>query len=110
MQMRYSRSVVDLQSRSPAATAQNLVSACSVLGTFVYDSALEKIGVIQDISIESASGCITCVMLRVSSRFGIYHHSRSLPWKSLSYSMELGGYIADNDSRPEGLSADRAFA
>lgn len=74
-----------------------VISVRGILATCVYNNALEKIGIIHDIGIERSNGRVSVIVLRVNGRLSIHRQSRSLSWKSLSYSTELGGYILDSD-------------
>lgn len=96
----------------PTADRTNeMVSAHRILGSHVYNCALEKVGVIHDIYIEEVSGRVSCLMLRAGGLLSIHHHSYPLAWRSLSYCAELGGYIADADyNTPQSVTAEPAFA
>ena len=84
-------------SNSVHATAptDKAVSAHKVLGTWVYTPSLERLGFVQDISIDQLSGRVSSVMLRMRGALHLRHHSYPLLWELLEYSMELGGYIVD---------------
>jgi sporulation protein YlmC with PRC-barrel domain len=96
----------------PTADRTNeMVSAHRLLGTRVYNCALENLGVIQDIYIEKASASISYVMVRTGGLLSIHHHSYPLAWKSLTYCTELCGYITDSKyNAPQSMMADRALA
>jgi sporulation protein YlmC with PRC-barrel domain len=71
------------------------LSAHKVLGTWVYTPALERLGFVQDLSIDHDTGRVSSVMLRIGGRLHMHHRSCPLPWASLGYSTELEGFIVD---------------
>jgi hypothetical protein len=75
----------------------NLIAAHQVQGTSVYNTALEKLGAVEDIMIDKASGRIAYAVLSFGGFLGIGDRSYPLPWEKLSYSKELGGYVVDVD-------------
>jgi sporulation protein YlmC with PRC-barrel domain len=75
----------------------NLIAAHQVQGTSVYNTTLEKLGTIEDIMIDKASGRIAYAVLSFGGFLGIGDRSYPLPWEKLSYNKELGGYVVDVD-------------
>ncbi len=72
-----------------------LIAAHKVQGTSVYNTALEKLGSVEDIMIDKASGRIAYAVLSFGGFLGIGDHYFPLPWEKLSYNKELGGYVVD---------------
>ena len=74
-----------------------LIAAHKVQGANVYSTALEKLGTVEDIMIDKASGRIAYAILSFGGFLGIGDRYYPLPWERLNYNMELGGYIVDID-------------
>lgn len=75
----------------------NLIAAHQVQGTSVYNTALEKLGSVEDVMIDKASGRIAYAVLSFGGFLGIGDHYYPLPWEKLRYDPEMGGYIVDVD-------------
>lgn len=75
----------------------HLIAAKQVQGTAVYNTALEKLGSVEDVMIDKATGRIAYVVLSHGGFLGIGDHYHKLPWEKLSYNTEIGGYIVDID-------------
>ncbi|MDR3533817.1 MAG: PRC-barrel domain-containing protein [Rhodopila sp.] len=73
----------------------HLIAARQIQGTSVFSPALEKLGSVEDVMIDRASGRIAYAVLRFGGFLGIGDHYYPLPWEKLSYSPEMGGYITD---------------
>lgn len=74
-----------------------LIAANQVQGTTVYNTALEKLGSVEDVMIDKASGRIAYAVISFGGFLGIGDRYYPLPWEKLSYNTEMGGYIADVD-------------
>jgi len=74
-----------------------LIAARKVQGTSVYNTALEKLGAVEDIMIDKASGRIAYAVLSFGGFLGIGDRYYPLPWEKLNYNTEIGGYIIDID-------------
>jgi sporulation protein YlmC with PRC-barrel domain len=74
-----------------------LIAAHKVQGTSVYNTALEKLGTVEDIMLDKTCGRIVYAVLRFGGFLGIGDHHYPLPWEKLTYNDELGGYIIDID-------------
>lgn len=72
-----------------------LIAAHQVQGTAVYDTALNKLGRIEDVMIDKISGRIAYVILTFGGFLGVGDRYYPLPWDKLSYNTEMGGYIVD---------------
>jgi hypothetical protein len=75
----------------------HLIAAHQVQGTTVYNTELEKLGSVDDIMIDKASGRIAYAVLTFGGFLGIGDQFYPLPWEKLSYNTEMGGYIVDID-------------
>jgi hypothetical protein len=74
-----------------------LIAAHQVQGTSVYNTALEKLGSVEDIMLDKASGRIAYAVLTFGGFLGIGDRYYPLPWEKLSYNTEVGGYVVDLD-------------
>jgi sporulation protein YlmC with PRC-barrel domain len=74
-----------------------LIAARHVQGASVFNTALEKLGAIEDVMIHKATGRIAYAVLSFGGFLGIGEHYYPLPWEKLSYDPEMGGYIIDID-------------
>jgi hypothetical protein len=75
----------------------HLIAASKVQGTTVYNAAMEKLGSVEDVMIDKASGRIAYAILSFGGFLGIGDKFFPLPWEKLSYNQEMGGYIVDID-------------
>ncbi len=75
--------------------AGHLIGAHQVQGTTVYNTALEKLGSVEDVMIDKTSGRIAYAILSFGGFLGIGDRYYPLPWEKLSYDKEMGGYIVD---------------
>jgi hypothetical protein len=70
----------------------SLIGSDKVHGTAVYGADGEKIGAIERVMIEKVSGKVSYVVLSFGGFLGIGDDYYPLPWPSLKYNVELGGY------------------
>lgn len=75
----------------------HLIAARHVQGATVYNTALEKLGAIEDVMIHKTSGRIAYAVLSFGGFLGIGERYYPLPWEKLNYDTEMGGYIVDID-------------
>jgi sporulation protein YlmC with PRC-barrel domain len=75
----------------------HLIAARHVQGTTVYNTALEKLGTVEDVMIDKATGRIAYAILGFGGFLGIGDRYYPLPWEKLNYDTELGGYVVDID-------------
>jgi sporulation protein YlmC with PRC-barrel domain len=75
----------------------HLIAAKQVQGTTVYTSGLEKLGSVEDVMIDKATGRIAYAVLSFGGFLGIGDRFYPLPWEKLTYSTEMGGYVVDVD-------------
>ncbi len=69
-----------------------LIGSDKVTGTAVYGTDGEKIGHIQHVMIEKVSGKVSYAVLSFGGFLGIGDDYYPLPWSSLKYNVDLGGY------------------
>jgi len=70
----------------------NLIGSDKVEGTNVYGANGEKIGSIERVMIDKPSGRVSYAVLGFGGFMGLGNDHYPLPWQSLKYNKELGGY------------------
>lgn len=70
-----------------------LIGSDKVEGTAVFGSDSQKIGSIERMMIDKFSGKVSYAVLSFGGFLGIGDDHYPLPWKSLKYDTQLGGYI-----------------
>jgi hypothetical protein len=69
-----------------------LIGSDKVDGTAVYGADGERIGSIERVMIDKLSGKVAYAVTTFGGFLGIGHDHYPLPWASLTYDTELGGY------------------
>jgi hypothetical protein len=72
----------------------NLIGSDKVEGTAVYGADSSKIGSIERVMIDKASGKVSYAVLGFGGFLGLGNDHYPLPWQSLKYDTRLGGYVA----------------
>jgi sporulation protein YlmC with PRC-barrel domain len=75
----------------------HLIAARQVQGASVYNIRLDKLGTVEDVMIDKATGRIAYAVVRCGGFLGLGDHNYPLPWEKLEYNHEMGGYIVDID-------------
>jgi hypothetical protein len=70
----------------------SLIGSDKVQGTAVYGPDGDKIGSIERVMIEKRTGRVSYAVLSFGGFLGIGDDHYPLPWPSLKYNVELGGY------------------
>ncbi len=70
----------------------SLIGSDRVEGTAVYGPDGEKIGSIERVMIDKLSGKVSYAVLSFGGFLGFGNEHYPLPWQSLKYNTELGGY------------------
>ena len=70
----------------------SLIGSDKVQGTPVYGPDGQRIGSIERVMIEKIGGKVSYAVLSFGGFFGIGDDYYPLPWPSLKYNVELGGY------------------
>ncbi len=78
--------------RATAHPNHELISSEDVQGTEVYGTGDEKIGEIDHLMIDKLSGRVVYAVMSFGGFLGIGDDYYPLPWPSLKYNVELGGY------------------
>ncbi|WP_445220545.1 PRC-barrel domain-containing protein [Bradyrhizobium sp. Pa8] len=70
-----------------------LIGSDKVEGTSVYGADRNKIGSIERVMIDKVSGKVSYAVLGFGGFLGLGNDHYPLPWQSLKYDTELGGYV-----------------
>ena len=70
----------------------SLIGSDKVQGTAVFGPDGERIGEIERVMIEKTSGKVSYAVLSFGGFLGIGDDNYPLPWHSLKYNTDLGGY------------------
>jgi hypothetical protein len=70
----------------------NLIGSDKVEGTAVYGADDQKIGSIERVMIDKISGKVSYAVLSFGGFLGVGDEHYPLPWQSLKYDTNLGGY------------------
>jgi sporulation protein YlmC with PRC-barrel domain len=73
--------------------AGNLIGSDKVEGTAVYGPDGTKIGSIERVMIDKLNGKVSYAVLSFGGFLGIGDDYYPLPWRSLKYDTNLGGYV-----------------
>jgi sporulation protein YlmC with PRC-barrel domain len=80
-----------------AAPNHTLITASRVTGTPVFDRDGERIGRIEDLSIDKHSGQVCYALLDFGGFLGVGDHLLPLPWSQLQYDAQKQGFIVGLD-------------
>jgi hypothetical protein len=72
---------------------ENLIGSDKVEGTAVYGADNQKVGSIERVMIDKISGQVRYAVVSFGGFLGIGDDHYPLPWQSLKYDTDLGGYI-----------------
>jgi len=74
-----------------------LILASRVTGTTVFNKLGEKIGHVDDLSIEKVSGTVIYAVMSFGGFLGIGEKFHPVPWSLLDYDVERDGYVVPFD-------------
>lgn len=95
-----------MASPQESSPAHRLIAGAKVAGTPVYDTAGGRLGAVEDVMIDKASGRIAYAVLSFGGFLGMGERHHPLPWAALRYDTALGGYVVGIDrSTLEGAPA-----
>jgi sporulation protein YlmC with PRC-barrel domain len=80
-------------------TSGSLIAAEQVNGTNVYNMDGDKLGTVDDIMIDKISGKAIYAVMSFGGFLGIGEKQHPLPWSSLTYDEDKGGYVVNLDKR-----------
>lgn len=75
----------------------DLIMASRVTGAAVFNKAGERIGHVDDLSIEKTSGRVLYAIMSFGGFLGIGEHLHPLPWSMLEFDPALYGYVVPLD-------------
>jgi hypothetical protein len=92
----------DMASDQMARTGQTdetdrLISSEKVEGTTVYNRNGESLGSIHHLMIDKFTGQVEYAVMSTGGFLGIGENYSPVPWDSLDYDVNLGGYVMDAD-------------
>lgn len=74
---------------------RRLISADKVEGTAVYNRSGERLGTVEDVMLDKISGKVAFAVMSFGGFLGIGERYHPLPWSSLNYDVQQGGYVVD---------------
>jgi sporulation protein YlmC with PRC-barrel domain len=74
-----------------------LISADKVAGTTVFNYGGEKLGHVESVMIDKATGQVAYAILSFGGFLGLGDSHHPLPWRTLRYDRDKGGYVVDLD-------------
>jgi sporulation protein YlmC with PRC-barrel domain len=80
-------------------TSGNLIAGDKVAGTNVYNNAGEKLGSVEDVMIDKRRGRIAYAVLSFGGFLGMGDKHYPLPWSTMTYDPDLGGYRVNLDKK-----------
>jgi len=79
----------------------SLIGSGKVEGTNAYDAKGEKVGYIERVMIDKISGKVSYAVLSFGGLLGIGDDHYPLPWQTLKYDTNLGGYVVTGISQDQ---------
>ena len=73
----------------------NLIASDKIEGTAVYGKDREKIGSVHNFVVDKESGKASCAVMSFGGFLEIGESYHPLPWNTLTYDTDLGGYVVD---------------
>jgi uncharacterized protein YrrD len=86
-------------SEATSITSGTLIAAEKVNGTNVYNPAGDNLGNIDDIMIDKVSGRAIYAVMSFGGFLGMGTKFHPLPWATLKYDVQKGGYIVNLDKK-----------
>lgn len=84
-------------SETVTEAVHKLILGSRVEGTSVFNKNGEKVGHIDDLSIERVSGRVAYVIMSFGGFLGIGERFHPIPWSLLDYDVERAGYVVPLD-------------
>jgi sporulation protein YlmC with PRC-barrel domain len=91
-----------MQSENMARTGQadetdRLISSEKVDGTAVYNRNGDRLGTVDHLMIDKFTGQVEYAVMSFGGFLGMGESYNPVPWRSLTYDVNLGGYVIDTD-------------
>jgi hypothetical protein len=77
----------------PIDETRDLIASNKVEGTAVYDRAGERLGSVYNFMVRKRSGQVAYAVLRFGGWLGMGERYHPLPWGTLTYDTDRGGYV-----------------
>ncbi|NHO32183.1 PRC-barrel domain-containing protein [Acetobacter fallax] len=85
-----------------------LIASDKVEGTAVYSHSGERLGTIANFMVNKLTGQVSYAVMSFGGFLGMGNKYHPLPWKTLTYDQERGGYVVD--VTPEQLESAPAYS
>ena len=82
-------------SSTASTEGRRLISADKVEGTTVYNRSGERLGTVEDVMLDKISGKVAFAVMSFGGFLGIGEKYHPLPWSTLTYDVQQGGYVVD---------------
>lgn len=76
---------------------RRLIASNKVEGTAAYSREGESIGTVYNFMVDKVSGQVAYAVISFGGFLGLGESYHPVPWRALTYSVDLGGYIVDID-------------
>ena len=76
---------------------RRLIASSKVEGTAVFDREGAQIGTILNFMVDKVSGQVAYAVMSFGGFLGLGESHHPLPWRALTYDVNLGGYVVDLD-------------
>ena len=91
-----------MHSENMARTGQadetdRLISSAKVDGTAVYNRNGDHLGTVDHLMIDKFTGQVEYAVMSFGGFLGMGESYNPVPWRSLTYAVDLGGYVIDTD-------------
>jgi len=91
-----------MQSENMARTGEadetdRLISSEKVDGTAVYNRNGDRLGTVDHLMIDKFMGQVEYAVMSFGGFLGMGESYNPVPWRSLTYDVNLGGYVIDTD-------------
>lgn len=83
--------------RSETDETSRLISSQKVDGTAVYNRNGDRLGTVDHMMIDKFTGHVEYAVMSFGGFLGIGESYNPVPWKSLTYDVNLGGYVLNAD-------------
>ena len=80
-------------------TSGSLIASSAVKGTNVFNRAGEKLGSVDDVMMDKASGRAMYAVMSFGGFLGMGEGHHPLPWATLNYDKQKDGYVVDLDKK-----------
>jgi sporulation protein YlmC with PRC-barrel domain len=77
------------------AETTNLIAGSKVTGTDVYNKDAENIGKVHDVMLDKRSGQVAYAVMSFGGFLGLGENYHPIPWRLLTYSPALDGYVVN---------------